>query len=116
MHSDHCPLSFQLSTDEGSMYQITQLRAQSGELFDEIVERLDNLGEEIQPLTKALDEQLFFGQTTEEQLIESYSSAEFLNQLHSLETNLNERPTGESIYIFTELLQTTLKKTSKRKR
>ena len=81
VHSDHCPLSFQLSTDEGSMYQ---LRVQSGELFDEIVEKHDKMVEEIQPPSKALDKPLFFGQTIEEQLIESYSHAEFLNQLHSL--------------------------------
>ena len=30
VHSNYCPLSFQLSTDEGSMYQLTQLREQSG--------------------------------------------------------------------------------------
>ena len=39
--SDHCPLTFQLASNAGSIVSIQELHQQAGSLFQDILERMD---------------------------------------------------------------------------
>ncbi len=110
--SDHCPISFQLST-ETSHVCAKELNSLSLELLNEAQERSEPSMDPIH--LSCVEMVLNIGRVSEEKLSEAFVNKEFLYSLEKFESNLAHSSLEECASAFSCLLQTTLKGISAKK-
>ena len=90
--SDHCPLTFQLASNAGSIFSIQKLRQQAGSLFQDILERMDPQQDNPQQndLVSEPDDLCTppLMKITEDNIADAFRKHEFLEQLEALESEL----------------------------
>ena len=113
--SDHCPLTFQLASNAGSIFNIQKLRQQAGSLFQDILERMDPQQDNPQQndLVSEPDDLCTppLMKITEDNIADAFRKHEFLEQLEALESELPNRPATECVYKLTRLLQESIRET-----